>query len=354
MDCHHQHHQLDESMFENKSIHQFDSKKLDLTYNVHVQNETQPNTPRCFIVTVHDIGCDYVDIADFISHPSMATLRDRVIWLHVNLPGQQDNAPDLEIQKYPSLCELGEELSIVLEHFKIHQAVLFGEGAGANICMRFAMKHASQCLGIILINPSGSTAGFLETMKDKIFNLSLMKHGGQNREENYLIYHRFGQSHADHDLSKPNVKDFHVRFYQKRNQKNALLYIESYLNRANVLDHVASLQADVLTVFGRRSVCAHETHKFYEALCVSRKNESGHMANCSLLEVEEAVDIMGEMPERLATSTRFFLQGIGLVAGIPLSKSLPGMGKRLSKDISMEAADTPRKLSLVEKAHDNI
>jgi pimeloyl-ACP methyl ester carboxylesterase len=129
-----------------------------------------------------------VDIADFAAHPSMATLRDRVIWMHVDLPGQQDNAPDLEIQyvkkikiknffnlknknccsKYPSLLELGEELSTVLEHFKIHQAVFFGEGAGANICMKFAMKHASECLGLILINPSGSSAGFLETIKDKV------------------------------------------------------------------------------------------------------------------------------------------------------------------------------------------
>jgi hypothetical protein len=66
------------------------------------------------------------------------------------------------------------------------------------------------------------------------------------------------------------------------------------------------------------------------------------MANCSLLEVEEVVDIMGEMPERLATSTRFFLQGIGLVTGVPLNRSLPGMGKRLSKDVSMEAADVPK------------
>ena len=63
---------------------------------------------------------------------------------------------------------MGEALVDILDYFKLEQIVLLGEGAGANICARFAMKHQHRCLGLVLINPSGSAAGFFETMTDKV------------------------------------------------------------------------------------------------------------------------------------------------------------------------------------------
>jgi protein NDRG1 len=63
---------------------------------------------------------------------------------------------------------LGAELVEVLNYFKLPQVTCFGEGAGANICARFAMQHPNRCLGVVLINPSGSTEGFFEKMADKV------------------------------------------------------------------------------------------------------------------------------------------------------------------------------------------
>lgn len=97
----------------------------------------------------------------------MKGLTDRIIWLHVDLPGQEPNAPDLNINKYPSLPELAQELVIVLDHFKINQVTCLGEGFGANIAARFAMKHPNRCLGVALVHPTGSTASFFKYLKKK-------------------------------------------------------------------------------------------------------------------------------------------------------------------------------------------
>lgn len=85
---------------------------------------------------------------------------------------------------------------VVLDHFKISQVICLGEGCGANIAARFAMKHPNRCLGVSLIHPTGSTASFMETFKDKINSWLPNRNNNGNSmsasSEAYLIWHRFG------------------------------------------------------------------------------------------------------------------------------------------------------------------
>lgn len=103
----------------------------------------------------------------------MCALNDRIIWLHVTLPGQEAEANDLSIKKYPIIEELGEELILILDYFKILQVVCMGEGIGANISLKFALKYSNRCFGIILIQPICSSASFLESFKYKLSNLNI-------------------------------------------------------------------------------------------------------------------------------------------------------------------------------------
>ena len=66
------------------------------------------------------------------------------------------------------MIELGAALVEVLDFFNLQQVTCFGEGAGANICARFAIQHQNRCMGLILINPSGTAVKFFETMTDKV------------------------------------------------------------------------------------------------------------------------------------------------------------------------------------------
>ena len=95
--------------------------------------------------------------------------------------------------KYPSLDVIAYELRNVLDHFNISQVVIFGEGVGANIACRFAMEQPGRVHGLILVHPTGTEAGFIETMKDKLNNWKLIHRGMNPDIEAYLIWHRFGR-----------------------------------------------------------------------------------------------------------------------------------------------------------------
>ena len=89
--------------------------------------------------------------------------------------------------------EIASELVIILDKLNIPQAVIFGEGAGANIACRFAIEQPSRIHGLVLVHPTGTTAGFMEMMKDKLNNWKLIHKGMNPDAEAYLIWHRFGR-----------------------------------------------------------------------------------------------------------------------------------------------------------------
>jgi hypothetical protein len=45
----------------------------------------------------------------------------------------------------------------------------------------------------VLVHPTGTTAGFMEMMKDKLNNWKLIHKGMNADAEAYLIWHRFGR-----------------------------------------------------------------------------------------------------------------------------------------------------------------
>ena len=89
--------------------------------------------------------------------------------------------------------EIADELTNILDHLNIRQTIVFGEGAGANLACRFAIEHPSRVHGVVLVHPTGTTAGFVEIMKDKLNNWKLIHKGMNADAEAHLIWHRFGR-----------------------------------------------------------------------------------------------------------------------------------------------------------------
>ena len=131
------------------------------------------------------------------------------------------------------MIDLAQELVLVLDHLKINQVTCLGEGSGANIVTRFAMRYPNRCMGVALIHPTGSTAGFMEHFKDKLTSLlpSSKTHpnGLSTSSEEYLIWHRYGHSNQLDQLVQANIKDFQKKLYARRNAKNLDLLINAFL-----------------------------------------------------------------------------------------------------------------------------
>jgi len=227
--------------------------------------------------------------------------------------------------------------------------VVFGDGAGANIACRFASEHPSRVHGLVLVHPTGTTAGFMEMMKDKLNNWKLIHKGMNADAEAYLIWHRFGRDvakgYGDSQLLEANIREFHDKLYHKRTAKNLALFLDAFLNRTNLVDKLDKLSVDCLVAVGKKSSVLHTTEKFYEKLRDSRDNPQ-KMVNSPLLIADNVGDVLGEAPDVLAKSMQFFLQGIGLISGLPMEAGLVGLG-RLSRSMSMEDADRPRRSSIL-------
>lgn len=63
---------------------------------------------------------------------------------------------------------MGEDLVTVLDFLHVKYVLGLGEGAGANVLARFGLAHPTRCLGLILINVTGSTASVLDSFKNKV------------------------------------------------------------------------------------------------------------------------------------------------------------------------------------------
>lgn len=164
-----------------------------------------------------------------VSCPEMAELRNRIIWIHVDLPGQEPNAADLA-RSYPTVQELAQELILVLNHFNLHEVTVLGEGAGANIAARFAMQYPNRCLGVALVHPTGATASFFQVFKEKINHLLEPARSNHMAEgdEAFLLWHRYGHCDVESQLVQSNIKEFQDKLYHNRNAKNLSLFIESF------------------------------------------------------------------------------------------------------------------------------
>lgn len=69
---------------------------------------------------------------------------------------------------FPSLKTLGEDLVTILDFLHVKYIIGLGEGAGANVLARFGLAHHGRCLGLILINCTGSAASVVDSFKTKV------------------------------------------------------------------------------------------------------------------------------------------------------------------------------------------
>lgn len=68
---------------------------------------------------------------------------------------------------------MGEDLVTVLDFLHVKYVIGLGEGAGANVLARFGLAHPARCLGLILINCTGSAASVFDAFKTKVDNLKI-------------------------------------------------------------------------------------------------------------------------------------------------------------------------------------
>ncbi|XP_013189021.1 uncharacterized protein ZK1073.1 isoform X2 [Amyelois transitella] len=311
--------------------------------HVHVQGDLSQQDKRCVFLTVHDLGTNHSSIVDFISTPAMSEIKERSCFIHVDVPGHEENSPDLpDSYQFPSLQTLGEDIITVLDFLHVRYAIGLGEGAGANILARCGLAHPRRLLGLILVNCTGSTSSVADAFRTR-FSRWRGADISQS-EEDFLIYHKFG-----HQISSESIEacerermltEYRSRLRGNLNTHNIKLYVKAFINRKDLV--LRGCQADILLITGMLSPYSSVVEKLYKELDRDK---------VTILKVEKAGDVLAEAPAKVAQSLLLFCQGQGQLTSLPP----PGVERRMSRAMSMEEYDKPniRRLSLTPSVSDS-
>jgi pimeloyl-ACP methyl ester carboxylesterase len=292
------------------------------------------------ILTIHDLGCDHTMYMEFVEHPKMSAIRSRTVWVHVDVPGQSQDAPDLPTDyQFPSLQQIGEDLVSVLDQTKIKEVIGFGEGAGANILARFAAAHPQRVLGICLMHTTGNAAGLMESLKDKVFKRKLDALCMTQSTESYLLLHRFGTV-GDKEELKTIVDGYLESLRSHRNAKNLKKFVEAFLKRTNIAEIARKLNCPILLVTGQQSIFNSTTRSFHQTILKSCADKT----KVEFIEVGNVANVLEEKPDKLVECFQYFLQGLGLVSSVPMQNvTKPPRGRSMS----MQDYDMPLRQRII-------
>jgi len=321
-------------------------------FNVYVQGDLKHR--QFIILTVHDLGCNHKSWFSFMDHESMKEITNRASFIHVDVPGQEDDAKPLPADySFPTMQSLGEDLVCVLDQLDVKNVVCIGEGAGANIVARLAMSHPKRVLGACLIHCTGTTAGFMESLKDKVMGWKLEHIGMNPTAEAYLVLHRFGSLKEEFEKAENKeelnkvLTTFQEQLRSKINPHNLNLFVQSFMKRSNITDQIQKLQCPVLMVTGDKASFNHTVYTLYDHM--SQKLDKSKI---ELLQIEGVANVLEERPQKMAECFLYFCQGLGVVGGVPMPRvsrtssidSDPGAKRAAmrNRSMSMEEADQPK------------
>lgn len=289
--------------------------------SIYIQGDLSQQDKRAVFLTIHDLGCNHTSFHDFVEHPCMAEIKERSVFIHVDVPGQEDNAGDLSDDfQFPTMQMLGEDLVTVLDFLHIKYVIGLGEGAGANILLRFGMAHASRCLGLILVNVTAGKVSVMDYFKDKFMNWKLGHVGHNPTTEQYLVFHKFGhQLENDDQVMKDRektIQDYQAKLKSAINAKNLKLYVDAFLNRKDVTGLLEkNLKIDTLLLAGTKGSYGTSVAQLH-TLMDKQKTQ--------LLKIDDVGDVINEAPEKVAQSILLFCKGQGLLTSV----TMPGVERQ--------------------------
>ena len=94
--------------------------------------------------------------------------------------------------QFPTIQSLAEDLVTVLNQLGITYCIGLGDGAGANIILRYGLIHESRCLGVILLNPTANKGTMVEILKQKFSEWKIDEMIPKVTDEQRFAFRKYG------------------------------------------------------------------------------------------------------------------------------------------------------------------
>uniref|UniRef100_H2MXE9 NDRG family member 3 n=1 Tax=Oryzias latipes TaxID=8090 RepID=H2MXE9_ORYLA len=270
-----------------RNLQDFDCQEHDVetahgVLHVTMRGVAKGNRPT--ILTYHDIGLNHKSCFNSLfNYEDMLEVTQHFSVLHVDAPGQQENAPVFPTgYQYPTMDELAEMLPSVLTQLQIKSVIGIGVGAGAYILTRLALNEPGLVEGLVLINVDPCAKGWVDWAASKLS-------GWTSNLVDIIMGHHFSSDELTEN--KEIIQTYRLHISQDVPQENLAMFYNSYD------------RCPALLVVGDTSPAVDAVVE-----CNSRMNPTKttllKMADCGGL--PQVVQ-----PGKLAEAFKYFVQGMG-------------------------------------------
>ncbi|XP_056897344.1 protein NDRG3-like [Takifugu flavidus] len=292
-----------------RNLQDFESQEHDVetahgVLHVTMRGVAKGNRPT--ILTYHDVGLNHKSCFNSLfNYEDMQEVTQHFSVLHVDAPGQQENAPGFPAgYQYPTVDELAQMLPAVLSQLQVKSVIGIGVGAGAYILTKLALNEPSLVEGLVLINIDPCAKGWMEWAASKLS-------GWTSNLIDTIMDHHFSTEELTEN--KEIVQTYRLHISQDIPQDNLALFYSSYESRMDLEMErpvlglndttVTTLRCPTLLVVGDTSPAVDAVVE-----CNSRLNPTKttllKMADCGGL--PQVVQ-----PGKLAEAFKYFVQGMG-------------------------------------------
>ncbi|XP_071059804.1 protein NDRG3-like isoform X2 [Pseudochaenichthys georgianus] len=292
---------------------------------LHVTMRGVAKGNRPTILTYHDIGLNHKSCFNSLfNYEDMQEITQHFSVLHVDAPGQQENAPVFPTgYQYPTMDELAEMLPSVLTQLQVKCVIGIGVGAGAYILTKLALNEPTLVEGLVLINVDPCAKGWVDWAAAKLS-------GWTSNVVDDIMGHHFSADELSDNMEI--VQTYRLHISQDIPLENLSMFYNSYDSRTELQmerplvglneDTVTTLRCTSLLVVGDTSPAVEVVVE-----CNSRLNPTKttllKMADCGGL--PQVVQ-----PGKLAEAFKYFVQGMGYIPHVVLnrliSQSVPTAG----------------------------
>lgn len=295
------------------------------------------------LITLHDFGFDHESQFQSLerSGEDADKFFSQFVTYHVDMPGCEEGAGDISGQ-YSSLDDLASIIAHVRSSLSITDPmVLLGVGAGANIALRYMLKHTRTVLGVILVEVTNDSETWTKWTQDKITDL-IMKPSEvvtartktPAEQASSLLDKQFGRTTSPTHILTDCRQYLNQRLLTSQNIKNINLYQQSFYQRKPIpsSEFNGNTVVPALVISGKQSWRNDASIDVRAELQQSGKEVTLlEPSPCYLLPLEEA-------GKKSAISMMLFIQslGIGLSAGLTSSSSLQEAYKRVENIVEMK------------------
>uniref|UniRef100_A0A8C2WU47 Protein NDRG3 n=1 Tax=Cyclopterus lumpus TaxID=8103 RepID=A0A8C2WU47_CYCLU len=270
-----------------RNLQDFDCQEHDVetahgVLHVTMRGVARGNRPT--ILTYHDIGLNHKSCFNSLfNYEDMLEVTQHFSVLHVDAPGQQENAPAFPTgYQYPTMDELAEMLPSVLKQLQVKSVIGIGVGAGAYVLTKLALTEPTLVEGLVLIDVDPCAKGWMDWAASKLS-------GWTSNLVDMIMGHYFSADELTENTEIVQTYRLHVS--QDVPQDNLAMFYNSYSRCPSLL------------VVGDTSPAVDVVVE-----CNSRLNPTKttllKMADCGGL--PQVVQ-----PGKLAEAFKYFVQGMG-------------------------------------------